>query len=145
MFINDLGGFIVGLPDDISEVDFDALPPGDHFINVISYLDTSTRVSIGDNRIDFEGCFDLSNTIVVDRASPDGGVLVGSDMAFCIDGESDFLVGISVSESSGPNDSWVITDEQGNIIDLPSDIDSCLLYTSPSPRDLSTSRMPSSA
>ena len=27
----------------------------------------------------------------------------------------------------------------------PDHIDSCLLYTSPSPRDLSTSRMPSSA
>eukprot|EP00831_Metopus_contortus_P003064 TRINITY_DN11136_c0_g1_i1.p1 TRINITY_DN11136_c0_g1~~TRINITY_DN11136_c0_g1_i1.p1 ORF type:complete len:203 (-),score=58.38 TRINITY_DN11136_c0_g1_i1:106-714(-) len=29
--------------------------------------------------------------------------------------------------------------------DLPSSFNSCLLYTSPSPRDLSTSRMPSSA
>ena len=28
---------------------------------------------------------------------------------------------------------------------LPGCIDTCLLYTSPSPRDLSTSRMPSSA
>ena len=30
-------------------------------------------------------------------------------------------------------------------IDLDTDIKDCLLYTSPSPRDLSTSRMPSSA
>ena len=29
--------------------------------------------------------------------------------------------------------------------DLPSRMEICLLYTSPSPRDLSTSRMPSSA
>jgi len=39
--------------------------------------------------------------------------------------------------------------EAGNLIDLDSDptklIEICLLYTSPSPRDLSTSRMPSSA
>ena len=34
---------------------------------------------------------------------------------------------------------------QGNIIDIVVDLRSCLLYTSPSPRDLSTSRMPSSA
>ena len=32
-----------------------------------------------------------------------------------------------------------------NIFDDIFDDDSCLLYTSPSPRDLSTSRMPSSA
>jgi len=124
LFINDLNGFIVATPDDISEVDFDVLPAGDYFVNVISYIDTSTRVAIGDNRVNFEGCFDLSNAIVIDRASPDGGTLVGNDMAFCIDGVSDFPVGISVTESSGPNDAWVITDEQGNIIDIPVDIDS---------------------
>ena len=33
----------------------------------------------------------------------------------------------------------------GNFFSNQSDVMSCLLYTSPSPRDLSTSRMPSSA
>jgi len=124
LFINDLNGFIVATPDDISDVNFDELPPGDYFVNVISYIDTSTRVRIGENRVNFDGCFDLSNAISVEIDSPDGGTLIGDDMAFCIDGESDFPVGISVSESSGPNDAWIITDEQGNIIDLPVDIDS---------------------
>ena len=38
-------------------------------------------------------------------------------------------------------------DPQKNIIDLKcfNDVDSCLLYTSPSPRDTEVSRMPSSA
>ena len=34
---------------------------------------------------------------------------------------------------------------QGEMLEFPGDIYGCLLYTSPSPRDLSTSRMPSSA
>ena len=34
---------------------------------------------------------------------------------------------------------------QDEIIDYLNESDDCLLYTSPSPRDLSTSRMPSSA
>ena len=36
--------------------------------------------------------------------------------------------------------------KKGNMENIKKDIlDGCLLYTSPSPRDLSTSRMPSSA
>ena len=36
-------------------------------------------------------------------------------------------------------------DVTADISQLPTKYDTCLLYTSPSPRDLSTSRMPSSA
>ena len=42
-----------------------------------------------------------------------------------------------------PNPEWVMVDHDFH--DLGSIPYSCLLYTSPSPRDLSTSRMPSSA
>ena len=42
--------------------------------------------------------------------------------------------------------SALTVEQSGEIIlELPEDIRTCLLYTSPSPRDLSTSRMPSSA
>ena len=37
------------------------------------------------------------------------------------------------------------TTDDGKVYKKPVMIDACLLYTSPSPRDLSTSRMPSSA
>ena len=38
-----------------------------------------------------------------------------------------------------------LQDQAQNLINERSQLESCLLYTSPSPRDLSTSRMPSSA
>ena len=38
-----------------------------------------------------------------------------------------------------------VIERQQSVRPLPGSLDSCLLYTSPSPRDLSTSRMPSSA
>ena len=38
-----------------------------------------------------------------------------------------------------------ITDFRDDLDEMPEDIDSCLLYTSPSPRDATLSRMPSSA
>ena len=37
----------------------------------------------------------------------------------------------------------IVSDSNDSSIEI--DLDNCLLYTSPSPRDLSTSRMPSSA
>ena len=39
----------------------------------------------------------------------------------------------------------VIVTKQGEIVEQVGHLVNCLLYTSPSPRDLSTSRMPSSA
>ena len=74
-------------------------------------------------------------------------------MAVQIDAESDRLVGIS----TGPGLVGMRTskDRHGRLDpdniniskpgDKPTEQTSCLLYTSPSPRDLSTSRMPSSA
>ena len=35
--------------------------------------------------------------------------------------------------------------EEGTVAEVMEEMEDCLLYTSPSPRDLSTSRMPSSA
>ena len=50
--------------------------------------------------------------------------------------------------TEGAYEPWNFTDSDGNLVgaelDLARDL-CCLLYTSPSPRDLSTSRMPSSA
>ena len=40
---------------------------------------------------------------------------------------------------------WAVTDEEGNVLNCNSEIYTCLLYTSPSPRDKRQSRMPSSA
>ena len=40
---------------------------------------------------------------------------------------------------------WSAWDAQGREWKFQKDVSICLLYTSPSPRDLSTSRMPSSA
>ena len=40
---------------------------------------------------------------------------------------------------------FTVTENPTPVLSVPADICACLLYTSPSPRDLSTSRMPSSA
>ena len=74
-------------------------------------------------------------------------------------GQGEFAV-ISVANRillvDGPDRGDVLQAEKAGILeiadliacnksDLPGSLNACLLYTSPSPRDLSTSRMPSSA
>ena len=61
------------------------------------------------------GCFDEPNHHALDGQSPKRFLTDLQNLAIKIGGSGKFLIGI------------------------------CLLYTSPSPRDLSTSRMPSSA
>ena len=53
-----------------------------------------------------------------------------------------FFAGYAVLKLTAPQ--WLPDGVEGLEVRMPL-INSCLLYTSPSPRDLSTSRMPSSA
>ena len=60
--------------------------------------------------------------------------------------KGDRIVKIGLVEDKGNKE----IDAEGNLVtpgwvDIHTHYDGCLLYTSPSPRDLSTSRMPSSA
>ena len=48
-------------------------------------------------------------------------------------------------DSFNPSEMTVAVNAGTKIEDLNNELSTCLLYTSPSPRDLSTSRMPSSA
>ena len=68
---------------------------------------------------------------------------VNTESIGAIDVESgEFIIKIPVSAFEFPNK---LMQKHFNDSYLETDIYPCLLYTSPSPRDLSTSRMPSSA
>ena len=60
--------------------------------------------------------------------------------------EGSLLVGYTISGNAN-GDSWkdILVLFNGNQVDKAVDIPACLLYTSPSPRDATLSRMPSSA
>ena len=61
-------------------------------------------------------------------------------------GTSNYRAGVNAGDTiaSGGNYNVTIGDDAGTALNT-GDANVCLLYTSPSPRDLSTSRMPSSA
>ncbi len=120
--VTDEQGVILGLPADIEEVDFDAAGVGLCLIWNISQTGQVDGLSLNENVSDLSGCFGISDSIVVIRSTPNGGMLTGGPYDFCIDGQSDFITDIVLENNTGTNSSWLITDEEGNILGIPADI-----------------------
>ena len=73
-------------------------------------------------------------------------ILIGGAMAYTLLKAKGTPVGKSLVEEEQVEEMKPLLESAGEKIVLPADhVVTCLLYTSPSPRDLSTSRMPSSA
>ncbi len=121
--VTDTTGLILGLPDDIEEVDFNDAGGGICVIYNISFDDGLQGLEVDSNLSDLEGCYGLSNGIFVNRTNPVGGTLEGGPFDFCIDGVEDFVSGITLTGNSGVLSSWIVTDEDGEILGLPGDIE----------------------
>ena len=122
---------ILGLPptlEAVEGVDFDGAGAGTCLIWHLSFAGDLQNAEVGKNAADLEGCFDLSNSITVVRnedtiGDVDGGTLEGGSFSFCVDGEVDNVSGLSLSGNSGANSTYVITDDQLNILGLPPTLD----------------------
>ena len=85
--------------------------------------DGTPDFQVGKNTDDLEGCFDLSNPISVVINSIDGGIIF-DDLNTTVrtvcsgDGNADNIQ-LTLQEQFGSNSAWIITDDQGNILDLP--------------------------
>lgn len=123
--ITDDMGNILGLPPTLSAVegvDFDGAGPGICLIWYARYNGTVTGLEMGMNANDVEGDFDLSNAITVNRNQVvNAGTLSGGPFEFDVDGDADFVSGITLDDSLafGDNSTWIITDDMGNILGLP--------------------------
>ncbi|MEM9143523.1 MAG: hypothetical protein AAGA86_11090 [Bacteroidota bacterium] len=127
--ITDDEGNILGLPptvEAVKGVDFDTAGTGVCLVWYLRYEDGLTGLEMGMNANDLEGCFDLSNSLTVNRLmGANAGELSGGPYTFCVDGTPDFVENISLddSEAYGSESSWVITDDVGNILGLPPTLD----------------------
>ena len=126
--ITDDQGVILGLPpalEDVEAVNFDDAGAGVCLIWYLRYEDGLTGAEVGMNANNLQGNFDLSNSIEVVRNETNAGDISGGPFEFNVDGDPDFVSGISLdsSSSTGSNSSWVITDDQGTILGLPPTLD----------------------
>ncbi|MEO0403281.1 MAG: T9SS type A sorting domain-containing protein, partial [Bacteroidota bacterium] len=116
--ITDDLGTILALPES-NTVDLEGAGEGICLIWHISYS-TVEGLEVGNNANDLSGCFDLSNSITVDRTGVAGGTISTEDpTVICAgDGEGD-PIDVTLEGNVGANSQWVITDEDGTILGLP--------------------------
>ncbi len=113
---------ILDLPGN-SPFNFEGAGVGTCLIWSITYADGLDGLVVGANAADLSGCYELSNSISVVRqecCDIDGGDISTNDPTnVCVgDGVDDF-VNVSLSGATGSNQGWLITDEAGNILELP--------------------------
>lgn len=122
--ITDEQNNILGLPPMISNVegvDFDGAGAGVCLIWHLSYEEGLTGLTAGSNVSDFEGFYGLSNAITVTRNPLEAGTLSGGPYTFTVDGLPDMVSGVMLDAANltGTNQTYVITDDAGNILGLP--------------------------
>lgn len=122
--ITDTNGLILELPTTPPFV-FENAPSGICQIWHISFINTITGLTIGENVSGISGAFNLSNAIEVTRNEVDGGQIEGpagvTEFNVCSgDGNADDIFAM-VNDNIGDNNQWVITDENSVILELPTD------------------------
>jgi 6-phosphogluconolactonase (cycloisomerase 2 family) len=78
LVITDDQGFIVAFPTSSTDVDFDELGVAVHYIWNLAYADGLRGNQIGNNIADLNGCFSLSNAVLINGQSCDDVVPVGA-------------------------------------------------------------------
>ena len=102
------GSEILGLPGMPSQVNFDGAGAGQCLIWHLSYEDGLTGLAMGDTTSQLQGCYQLSNSIRVERFSDGeicatpcevmGGTITGGPFSFCVgDGKADTIMAGSIS------------------------------------------------
>ena len=89
----------------------------------IAYHDTLSGVAVGNNTADIQGCYDLSNAIIVTRFGVDGGTLTTIDgdtaLTICAGDSISDAFDVTLTGIDGDSSAWVITDPNGKILGLP--------------------------
>lgn len=137
--ITDANGIIIDLPSG-PPFDFEGTGVGVCLIRNLSYETVSGAV-VGSNIVNLAGCFDLSNTITVNRTSAEGGSLTlldgTTEATYCIFNNNDVIVDVVLTGNSGDNCEYIITNKDGLIIAKPTSapfdltntgLDECQIY-----------------
>lgn len=140
--VTDDAGVILGLPGDyagLQTVNFDGAGTGRCLIWHLSYNGPLTGAAVGENANDLQGCFSLSNPIIVERVcEASGGRLSGSGFEIVVDSVAQSEGGLVdtidttllvLSGAEGEGSTYVVTDADANILALPADLEALGQYS----------------
>jgi len=121
VIITDESGLIIGLPTS-NELDFSGAGSGLCLVWNISWNGSLTGLELDANVAEIEGCFDISNSVSVNRIEITPAVLAANggmtEFEFCSGDDQDDILFPEISSGSGPFSSFVITDENGSILEF---------------------------
>ena len=120
--ITDASGIILDLIDTTS-FDFNGITQDTCLIYNVSWLDIN-GLAVGEQIDTLSGTFDLSNFVTVAKAEVDGGMLLTSpdsltELSVIVGDAMPDSINVELSMTLGDTMVWVITDDMGNILELP--------------------------
>jgi len=120
--VTDLNGNIIALPGP-PPINIQISGPQTCQIWHLSTEPSFSGLIQGNNVANFQGCFDLSNPITVNKTVANGGVLSTltntTSVDICTNDGLGAVVNTVLNGAVGDNNQWVITDQNNNILDLP--------------------------
>ena len=120
--ITDTLGVILDITDG-SPFTFENAGAGTCLVYHLSSLDTVSNLTVGENIINNEGCYEFSNAITIIRTEVNGGSIITIDgtteVELCIIDQEDSFVGVVLTGIAGDSSEWIITDDTGVILELP--------------------------
>lgn len=94
-------------------------------VNHVSYFDELENVQVGNNIEDVDGCYDFSNSIVIQLVEVDAGELTsnfGNDISICVNDGSPDIISFELTGNSGFSQ-LVVTQMNGTILSLHDNYD----------------------
>lgn len=120
--LTDGTGTIIDLPSS-SPFGLDNMSADTAFIWNISYSGMISGLDVNQNVSGISGCFSISNSLKVYKENLASGSIATSDgmdaVSICLGGGEIDSIDVVLTGSEGPNLSWIITDDQGKILELP--------------------------
>ncbi len=101
------------------------IAPYSYLWNTGATTETITNLPAGTYTVtvtDDKDCTGTASIVIIGSDVPDAGDLTGGPFDFCVDGNVDFVYGISINGAVGANSSFIVTDESGTILALPNNV-----------------------
>ena len=120
VLVNDIG--VILNVSSSPTFDFGNYGQGNYTVYHVTSTTAVSGLTVGSNINGLSGCFGLSNGVPMSLVSVTPGSITtpsGGTVNICVGNGNSSPVNVTVTGNTGTNNQWVITDNSGNILELP--------------------------